>query len=565
MRVTLMFITVSIVFLLTINVLYAVDVFGHVITSDTAENVVGADVTLEGNDQTFQTFTNDSGVFYFQDIYSGFTYTLAIDYDGYDLYIDDNVEVGENNVDLGDIILIEIPYPVTDVIAEENHDGNALITWIEPSNTRLLEFYNLHRFLNGDQDNPENWIEIATDITDTSFIDTSWPVTETGVYRYAVTAIYTNGVEADPGFSNVMDNTTTFPVMFNVTTDNGEDPEGAVVVLTCNDGDPDHIYTATVPSGGVFEIMISWFGVYDLEVSLSGFNTYNLSDIQIFSPITIPVMLTETIMQINLTLERITYNDVLLDWSDSLFINNFNRFEVYRDSILISEITDSTITEYYDYALDDSLYYYYIVAELDSLAPVISNIEHVIITHPPPQNLCICWIHPNFIFQWDEPNFRNRDLLYYNVYRDDEIIATVTGTFYLEAPPAIWSYYYVTAVYDSAFESGPSNIIENPVETDDFIVSDIHSKLIMNFPNPFNPVTALSYQVSETSVINISVYNIRGQFITNLVDGLKLPGEYTISWNGTDSNGLSVSSGVYYFHLSVDNKTDHIMKCLLIK
>jgi hypothetical protein len=500
MRFILILFSVSFILLFTTNIVNAVNVFGNVITSDTAENVVGADVALVSNNQTYQTNTNNIGDFLFQDIDSGFTYTLTIDFIGYELYIDSSVEVEENDVDLGEIILIETPYPVSQIYAQENHDGNASIIWDNPDvRSRQLEYYNLHRLLDGDQENPGNWEEIAIDLTDTLYEDVTWQSVPPGVWRYAVTAIYTGGVNAEPGFSNMMGWGPFIPINMVITTDNGESPEGAVVVLSNIDGDPNHVYSATAPSVGVFTFHIFYFGIYDLEVTLPSYNTYNLSDIQIFSPITIPVMLTETIMQINLTLERITYNDVLLDWSDSLFINNFNRFEVYRDSILISEITDSTITEYYDYALDDSLYYYYIVAELDSLAPVISNIEHVIITHPPPQNLCICWIHPNFIFQWDEPNFRNRDLLYYNVYRDDEIIATVTGTFYLEAPPAIWSYYYVTAVYDSAFESGPSNIIENPVETDDFIVSDIHSKLIMNFPNPFNPVTALSYQVSETT------------------------------------------------------------------
>jgi hypothetical protein len=73
-------------------------------------------------------------------------------------------------------------------------------------------------------------------------------------------------------------------------------------------------------------------------------------------------------------------------------------------------------------------------------------------------------------------------------------------------------------------------------------------ELFQNYPNPFNPTTAISYSVVRTSNVQLSVYNLLGQKITTLVDGVKNPGKYSIVWNAVD-----LPSGVYVYRLEVDN------------
>lgn len=88
--------------------------------------------------------------------------------------------------------------------------------------------------------------------------------------------------------------------------------------------------------------------------------------------------------------------------------------------------------------------------------------------------------------------------------------------------------------------------------------------LSQNYPNPFNPQTRIDYQVSQTTKVNISVYNILGKLVTTLVDEVKSPGQYSINWNSTDNNGLQVSSGIYMAKM-IGNNYSATRKLILLK
>ena len=71
--------------------------------------------------------------------------------------------------------------------------------------------------------------------------------------------------------------------------------------------------------------------------------------------------------------------------------------------------------------------------------------------------------------------------------------------------------------------------------------------LNQNYPNPFNPETELSYQIPEASNVNLVIYNSLGQKIRTLVSEFQVPGSYKTQWDGTDSHGQLVSSGIYFY------------------
>jgi len=77
-------------------------------------------------------------------------------------------------------------------------------------------------------------------------------------------------------------------------------------------------------------------------------------------------------------------------------------------------------------------------------------------------------------------------------------------------------------------------------------------RLLGNYPNPFNPSTAIRYTVSErdiSHIVSLRIYNVLGQEVATLVNRVHSPGEYSIDWNGFDDRGNEVPSGVYFYQL----------------
>jgi len=66
-----------------------------------------------------------------------------------------------------------------------------------------------------------------------------------------------------------------------------------------------------------------------------------------------------------------------------------------------------------------------------------------------------------------------------------------------------------------------------------------------NYPNPFNPETAINYAVPKESYVLIEVYNVLGKKVTTLVDESKIAGYYTTHWDGRDISGKKATAGIY--------------------
>jgi len=77
--------------------------------------------------------------------------------------------------------------------------------------------------------------------------------------------------------------------------------------------------------------------------------------------------------------------------------------------------------------------------------------------------------------------------------------------------------------------------------------------LQQNYPNPFNPSTTISYFLKENTDVNLTVYNLIGEEIQNLVNETQVSGLKTVTWNGTDKNGLQVAGGIYFYKLQTGN------------
>jgi len=82
-----------------------------------------------------------------------------------------------------------------------------------------------------------------------------------------------------------------------------------------------------------------------------------------------------------------------------------------------------------------------------------------------------------------------------------------------------------------------------------------HFELGQNFPNPFNPVTEISFALPEPGHVRLEIFNILGQSIRVLADAELPAGRHRISWDGRDHDGINASSGIYFYRIDYGNLT----------
>jgi len=79
------------------------------------------------------------------------------------------------------------------------------------------------------------------------------------------------------------------------------------------------------------------------------------------------------------------------------------------------------------------------------------------------------------------------------------------------------------------------------------------------YPNPFNPETIISFDLAEAGNVNLSVYNIKGQRVTELVNEHQEAGQHNVVWNADGQ-----ASGIYFVKMHTANQ-DQTQKVILMK
>ncbi len=175
----------------------------------------------------------------------------------------------------------------------------------------------------------------------------------------------------------------------------------------------------------------------------------------------------------------------------------------------------------------------------------------------------------NEILSWQMPaGFSATE---YNIYLDDMLQATQTSLLssYTFSWLSIGDTYKagVSALYSTEETAViPHYFTYNPVGIEEEIINPsslIHN--LSNYPNPFNPETVISYNLLESGKVNLSIYNIKGQKVKQLINAQLSSGSYSVSWNGKDTTDKRVSSGEYFAKLKVNGEEVAVNKMLLLK
>lgn len=95
-------------------------------------------------------------------------------------------------------------------------------------------------------------------------------------------------------------------------------------------------------------------------------------------------------------------------------------------------------------------------------------------------------------------------------------------------------------------------------------ISPLEVALSPNYPNPFNPTTTLSFTLPEARHVRLLIYNVLGQQVRVLVEGMQKEGMHRVVWDGQDAQGMAVGSGLYFARLEAEGSV-RSRKLLLLR
>lgn len=138
----------------------------------------------------------------------------------------------------------------------------------------------------------------------------------------------------------------------------------------------------------------------------------------------------------------------------------------------------------------------------------------------------------------------------------------------------LWIFFYNTAgeyngdgITNIVVDTAMNKIYADIIHFSDLVITSSHCactgisqdspyvprqhRLYANYPNPFNPKTRIAFYLggSRTQLVTLTIYNMLGQHIRTLVNGIRSPGSYSVTWDGRDKAGRLLSSGIFIYQL----------------
>jgi len=591
-----------------------ITVSGQVVGSDYPEiGLAGATVSFSGYN-TYDTVTGTNGLFSIPGVYCGQTYYITVNATGYATY-NGELTVGEDNLDIGAIIVNEIAYPPQSIVAALGNDHSYVnVSWQLPSpgsrqgSNRLLEAYIVFRFPYEELEDEGNWTELAT-VEESSYDDTEITALPDGTYGYAVRSLYTNNVISEPEFSNPVEYEEVFPNITNLQAiQEGMDVYLSWEWLNNTSGLRDNSRGGSNRDLLGFSITrngaVIAEDVMDLSYTDTGLSpgTYSYTVIGTFTNGNTNMLFTEIDLlssEIGNLAAVMTGRNVQLTWewimpetsaesdlitaerSERETERNFLGFTVTRNDEVIADgimqtlyideyvlpgLTVYTVTGYFSDGETNTL-----ETEIDVPIPQITNPEAVVIGN----DIQLSWEWLTSIGKNNRDQYillssltsSSSEFFGFTITRNDTVIAEgIQDTGYIDEDLSPGTYHYTIV---GIFSVGETNTLELEVEITTSVEGDeavipLTTRLQGNYPNPFNPETTISYSIEQEGMATIEIYNINGQLVRTLVRSHHTPGEYSVIWTGEDNQDRKLRSGVYLYRMK-SGKYISTKKMLILK
>jgi Peptidase C10 family/Spi protease inhibitor/K319L-like, PKD domain/FlgD Ig-like domain/Fibronectin type III domain len=258
-------------------------------------------------------------------------------------------------------------------------------------------------------------------------------------------------------------------------------------------------------------------------------------------------------------------NDALLSWDHSEFDRSLQGFNVYNNGLL-EDTTDPDETSYMFNNLAQGTYLFWVTAQFVTGE---SDMSEMVTVNIAPATAPVADAGDDMrVVSGEEVTLNgagsydlNGDMLSYNWTAPAGITLSsssiVNPVFTAPAVTEETEYVFTLIVSDGTFFSEPDEVVITVALTDndEAEIAAGNLELLGNYPNPFNPETEIVYNLHSAAQVNLSIYNLKGQMIRELVNSSVAAGEQRVIWNGLDDSHQNVSSGVYYYKISSGSYT----------
>ena len=439
---------------------------------------------------------------------------------------------------------------------------------IRSNNNRIPLGYQVWRLLQGQENNENAWVLLTSNpINVLLYADSLWTSLPDGTYRWAVKTVYTNGVYSIAAFSNALTLTHEIGTIAGLVRNLQNQPV-AGATITCGTS------TASTTSSGAYSMSVL-SGIYNVTASHPNYQSVTHPGIFVISNQT-------TTVNFQLPPLALPYNDSFETYPD---------FAISFSPWTLVDVDQSTTYGIQDYNWEHSFepQAYIIFNPSATTPPLIDLTAHsgnkmacCFAAVTPPNNDWL--ITPLFsgvtsVKFWARSYTADFGLERFKVgissNPNPNSFVIISGSNYIQAP-VDWTEYNFHIAQPGALYIGIQCVSNDAIIfcVDDVIISSedigelevpvVATALHNNYPNPFNPVTTIAYDVKEKEQVAIEIFNIKGQLVKTLVKGIQEPGNHTVVWDGNDNRGCPVSSGVYYYKMKA-GKYNSTKKMIMIK